>query len=117
MQECRGDDRTALQTVLEADEEREWLLKMEKELVDETISEEEAGISLNEVYERLEELDSDGAESNAATILAGLGFDNEMMMKPTKEFSGGWRMRISLAQVVYRRECLRVYACCVCVCV
>ena len=100
-QECGGDDRTALKTVIEADEEREWLLKMEKELADELITEEEAGISLNDVYERLEELDSDSAESNAATILAGLGFDSEMMQKPTREFSGGWRMRISLAQVIF----------------
>ena len=34
-QECTGDDRTALQTVVQADQEREWLLKMEKDLVDE----------------------------------------------------------------------------------
>jgi ATP-binding cassette subfamily F protein 2 len=36
-QECTGDDRTALQTVVQADQEREWLLKMEKDLVDEVI--------------------------------------------------------------------------------
>jgi ATPase subunit of ABC transporter with duplicated ATPase domains len=102
-QECNGDDRTALQTVMEADEEREWLLKVERELVDEEITEEEAGVTLNDVYERLEALDSDAAESNAATILAGLGFDAEMMQQKTKEFSGGWRMRISLGQALFVR--------------
>lgn len=70
-QECVGDDRTALQTVLEADLEREWLMSMEKRLCDDEIGEEEAGVSLGEVYERLEELDSDSAESNAAVILSG----------------------------------------------
>ena len=100
-QECNGDDRTALQTVMEADEEREWLLKVERELVDEEITEEEAGVTLNDVYERLEALDSDAAESNAATILAGLGFDAEMMQQKTKEFSGGWRIRISLGQALF----------------
>lgn len=57
------------------------------------------GIDLMEVYERLDELDSENAEARAATILAGLGFDAEAQSRPTKEYSGGWRMRIALAQV------------------
>lgn len=61
----------------------------------------QAGVTLGEVYERLEELDSDSAESNAAVILSGLGFDTEMMKQKTREFSGGWRMRISLAQALF----------------
>ncbi|KAF4722543.1 ATP-binding cassette sub- F member 3, partial [Perkinsus olseni] len=59
------------------------------------------GIDLMEVYERLDELDSENAESRAATILAGLGFDNEAQARPTKEYSGGWRMRIALAQALF----------------
>jgi ATPase subunit of ABC transporter with duplicated ATPase domains len=51
------------------------------------------------VYERLEELDSDNAEARAASLLSGLGFDQEMMQMPTRSHSGGWRMRIVLAQV------------------
>ena len=39
--------------------------------------------------------------SGAATILAGLGFDTDMQNRPTKEFSGGWRMRIALAQALF----------------
>jgi ABC-type microcin C transport system duplicated ATPase subunit YejF len=60
---------------------------------------EHQGIALSEVFERLEELDSDGAAPRAAVILSGLGFDPQMQNTPTREFSGGWRMRIALAQV------------------
>ena len=56
-----------------------------------------------EVYERLEELDSDNAESRAALLLSGLGFDKDMQQKPTREYSGGWRMRIVLAQALSLR--------------
>mmetsp|Transcript_10800 Transcript_10800/g.20530 ORF Transcript_10800/g.20530 Transcript_10800/m.20530 type:complete len:455 (-) Transcript_10800:329-1693(-) len=56
---------------------------------------------LSEVYERLEDMGSDTADTRAATILAGLGFDHEMQNQPTREFSGGWRMRIALAQALF----------------
>ena len=41
------------------------------------------------------------APSRAATILSGLGFDPKMQLKATQEFSGGWRMRIALAQALF----------------
>ena len=100
-QECHGDERTALETVIQADKEREWLLKLEQDFLDEVIDEDQVGMDLNTVYERLEMLDSDGAEARAAMILAGLGFDQEMMNKRTCEFSGGWRMRIALSQALF----------------
>jgi ATPase subunit of ABC transporter with duplicated ATPase domains len=56
-----------------ADRERMWLLEMEEALCAETVKEEEAGIDLNEVYERLEEMEADKAENRAACILSGLG--------------------------------------------
>lgn len=59
------------------------------------------GKHLHEVYERLHEIDADGAVTRASVILAGLGFDKEMQDKATKEFSGGWRMRIALAQALF----------------
>jgi ATPase subunit of ABC transporter with duplicated ATPase domains len=46
-------------------------------------------------------LDSDNAEARAATLLAGLGFDTDMQSKPTRSYSGGWRMRIALAQALF----------------
>lgn len=56
---------------------------------------------LMDIYERLEEISADTAESRAASILHGLGFTKEMQAKKTKDFSGGWRMRIALARALY----------------
>ncbi|KAF5827580.1 P-loop containing nucleoside triphosphate hydrolase protein [Dunaliella salina] len=56
---------------------------------------------LVDVYTRLEEIDAAGAESRAAHILAGLSFDHDMMHRPTKTFSGGWRMRVALARALF----------------
>lgn len=53
------------------------------------------------MYERLEQLDSDTTEARAASILHGLGFDKDMQRKTTREFSGGWRMRIALARALF----------------
>ena len=50
------------------------------------------------IYERLDELDSNTAEAKAAGILRGLGFNHKMQMKKCKDYSGGWRMRIALAR-------------------
>ena len=46
------------------------------------------GMTLNEIYDRLEQLDSDSAEARAAMVLAGLGFDAKMQLMKTREFSG-----------------------------
>ncbi|CAE7863402.1 ABCF3 [Symbiodinium necroappetens] len=105
-QEIKGDDTPVLQSVLQADQEREWLLKVEQELLekeDDGSGQEPkvGGVGLMEVYERLEELGNDDAEARAAVILAGLGFSGEDQQRPTKEFSGGWRMRIALAQSLF----------------
>jgi ATP-binding cassette subfamily F protein 2 len=51
-----------------------------------------------DVYERLEDMAADTAEARAAHILHGLGFTAKMQNTPTKDFSGGWRMRIALAR-------------------
>ena len=56
---------------------------------------------LTQVYERLEELDAATAETRASKILSGLGFTPEKQNKKTKEFSGGWRMRIALARALF----------------
>jgi len=53
------------------------------------------------VYEELAAIGADAAEPRARRILAGLGFTKLMMERATKNFSGGWRMRVSLA----RYEC------------
>ncbi len=58
------------------------------------------------VYERLEELDVDKAVAQAARILHGLGFTATMQRTKTKDFSGGWRMRIALARALFVRPTL-----------
>lgn len=105
-QEISGDDTPVLTSVMQADLEREWLLQKEQDLcnVEDDGSGQEPrieGVTLMEVYERLEELGNDDAETRAGVCLAGLGFTAEDQQRPTKEFSGGWRMRIALAQALF----------------
>ncbi|CAM8910175.1 unnamed protein product [Rhodiola kirilowii] len=59
------------------------------------------GEALERVYERLDALDASTAEKRAAEILFGLGFNKQMQAKKTKDFSGGWRMRIALARALF----------------
>lgn len=57
--------------------------------------------SLDAAYEELEEMDPSTFETKAGSILHGLGFSQEMMKKPTKDMSGGWRMRVALARALF----------------
>ena len=57
--------------------------------------------TLGDVQSKLAEMESDKAESRAATILAGLGFSPERQQFATKTFSGGWRMRLALARALF----------------
>ena len=59
-----------------------------------------------DVFERLDDLDADKAETRAAEILSGLGFTPSMQLKKTKDFSGGWRMRIALARALFVKPTL-----------
>uniref|UniRef100_A0A0D9VMX6 ABC transporter domain-containing protein n=1 Tax=Leersia perrieri TaxID=77586 RepID=A0A0D9VMX6_9ORYZ len=119
-QEVTGDDTTALQCVLNADVERVQLLQEEAHLVqqqkdleyeaefEQSTPKSKGGLDkdaiskrLEEIYKRLELIDADAAEARAASILAGLSFTPEMQRKHTKQFSGGWRMRIALARALF----------------
>ena len=53
------------------------------------------------VYEKLDALDVNTAEARASSILFGLGFTTQMQGMMTKEFSGGWRMRVALARALF----------------
>ena len=105
-QEVVADERTALQAVLEADVEATELQKEEKEINERLQSlegdeQDEASNRLNEIYDRLNELNSSSAEARASKILHGLGFTKVMQQRSTQSFSGGWRMRISLARALF----------------
>ncbi|XP_063162410.1 ATP-binding cassette sub-family F member 3 isoform X1 [Candoia aspera] len=105
-QEVAGDDTPALQSVLECDTVREGLLKEEKELTARVNSGRGVGTEgarLSEIYARLEEIEADKAPARASVILAGLGFSAKMQQQTTKEFSGGWRMRLALARALFAR--------------
>uniref|UniRef100_A0A7S1B7A2 ABC transporter domain-containing protein n=1 Tax=Corethron hystrix TaxID=216773 RepID=A0A7S1B7A2_9STRA len=103
-QEVVADDTPAVEAVLKADKLRWNLLEEEKKLaagVDAGDENPRTFARLQEIYDQLAAIGSDAAESKARKILYGLGFDIEMQTKPTKMFSGGWRMRISLARALF----------------
>lgn len=103
-QEVVGDDKTALEAVVSANEE---LVKLRLEAAalqnngDGGDDDDDTGEKLAEIYERLQLMGSDAAEAQASKILAGLGFTKEMQSRTTRSFSGGWRMRISLARALF----------------
>jgi ATP-binding cassette subfamily F protein 3 len=92
-QEAPGSDTSLLDTVLEADTER---LKLLAEAEHET-----DGHRLGEIYHRLDAIGAYSAPSRAAEILSGLGFSAEDQLRPCSEFSGGWRMRVALAAILF----------------
>nr|CAH7762964.1 unnamed protein product [Callosobruchus chinensis] len=103
-QEVVADDNSAVDTVLMADTKRTELLaecqKLEEELQNNGANM-DAQDRLNEVYAELKAIGADSAEPRARRILAGLGFSKEMQDRATKNFSGGWRMRVSLARALF----------------
>ncbi|XP_014498226.1 ABC transporter F family member 1 [Vigna radiata var. radiata] len=96
--EIEASDMSALEAVISCDEER---LKLEKEAEALAAQDDGGGETLERVYERLEALDASTAEKRAAEILFGLGFNKQMQAKKTRDFSGGWRMRIALARALF----------------
>ncbi|MEM6371642.1 MAG: ABC-F family ATP-binding cassette domain-containing protein [Pseudomonadota bacterium] len=90
-QEVPASATSLLDTVLAADTERAALLA--------DTSEDPARIA--EIQTRLADIDAWSAEARAATILKGLGFDDHEQLMPCSEFSGGWRMRVALAAVLF----------------
>ncbi|KAJ8629465.1 hypothetical protein MRB53_022788 [Persea americana] len=104
-QEVVGDDKTALEAVVSANEElirlREEVASINNKGDDGDDEDDDAGEKLAELYEQLQLMGSDAAEAQASKILAGLGFTKDMQQRATRSFSGGWRMRISLARALF----------------
>jgi ATP-binding cassette subfamily F protein 3 len=59
---------------------------------------------LHDLYEQMDNIDGFAAETRAARLLHGLGFEPDVIRKPVNEFSGGWRMRLNLAQALMCRS-------------
>ena len=92
-QEAPGGDATPFETVLAADTERAALMAEAESNHDPH--------RLGEVHERLIAIDAHSAPARASRILVGLGFDEEAQHRPLESFSGGWRMRVALASLLF----------------
>jgi ATP-binding cassette subfamily F protein 3 len=92
-QEAPGGTATPFETVLAADTERSALLEEAEHSHDPD--------RLGELHERLNAIDAHSAPARAARILVGLGFDEEAQHRELESFSGGWRMRVALASLLF----------------
>ncbi|XP_065359078.1 ATP-binding cassette sub-family F member 3 [Calliphora vicina] len=105
-QEVVGNDTPAVDSVLECDFERTRLLTREKEimsLLNSGTQDTALNTELSEIYTQLQNIEADKAIARASVILKGLGFDTDMQARPTKSFSGGWRMRLALARALFSK--------------
>jgi ATP-binding cassette subfamily F protein 3 len=98
-QHTPGGDIPALDYVLQGD--REYVECQEKIS---TATDQDDGMALAELHGQLEVIDGYTAESRAATLMHGLGFKPTEIRLPLEEFSGGWRMRLNLAQALMCRS-------------
>ncbi len=92
-QEAPASNASLIDTVLAADTERLALLEEAETATD--------GGRIADIHTRLQDIDAWSAESRAAMILSGLGFDEAAQARPCADFSGGWRMRVALAAVLF----------------
>lgn len=102
--EAEPTEVTALQTVINTAADEVKRLETETErLMEEEGPESEL---LQDMYNKLDELEPNTFETKSAKLLSGLGFSTTMMNKATKDLSGGWRMRVALAQALLKRPTL-----------
>ncbi|MFG1431387.1 ABC-F family ATP-binding cassette domain-containing protein [Xanthobacter sp. V2C-8] len=92
-QEAPAGPDSLIARVLAADTERAALLQERETTTD--------PMRMGEIEHRLIDIDAHSAPARAATILAGLGFDESAQSRPCSEFSGGWRMRVALAALLF----------------
>ena len=95
--EAEPSDTNAVDFIIASAKEK--VAKLERRIED--LSLEGDDVALDAAYDELEELDPNTFEAKAGSILHGLGFDQKMMQKPTKDMSGGWRMRVALARALF----------------
>ena len=107
-QEVQSSEMSAVNTVLASDVKRTQLLQEEAELKVrlETEGGEQVIARLQAVSDELVAIGADAANAKARRILYGLGFNSEMQNRSTFKFSGGWRMRVSLARALFMEPTL-----------
>ncbi|MBF0620978.1 MAG: ABC-F family ATP-binding cassette domain-containing protein [Magnetococcales bacterium] len=108
-QELASSDLSLIQTVLHGDEEL-IALRQQRDQLQTNMNHAVAGTETSQLAEawgvvdhRLEEIGGYEAESRAGALLLGLGFENGDLDRPLGDFSGGWRMRVALAQLLFSR--------------
>jgi len=94
-QEAPASDLSLLDTVMAADRELNALTREAETATDPT--------RISEIQMRLADIEAHSAEARASSILTGLGFPHTEQHRPTKDFSGGWRMRVALASVLFAK--------------
>ena len=94
-QEAPSGATTLIDAVLAADTERTALLAEAETATD--------PMRIGEIHARLADIEAHSAPSRAAQVLSGLGFDADAQARPCSDFSGGWRMRVALAGVLFAR--------------
>ncbi|MBS0283598.1 MAG: ABC-F family ATP-binding cassette domain-containing protein [Proteobacteria bacterium] len=92
-QEAPAGETTPFEAVLAADVERARLTAEAETATDPH--------RISDIHERLIAIDAHAAPARAARILVGLGFDEEAQQRPLDSFSGGWRMRVALAALLF----------------
>jgi len=97
-EEAEPSERTALQAVIDEAAKEITRLEAEQDRIIETEGPDSDNLQI--IYERLNDLDPSLLESRAGELLFGLGFSKAQMAKMTKDLSGGWRMRVSLARAL-----------------
>ncbi|KIY98269.1 ATP-binding cassette, sub-family F, member 2 [Monoraphidium neglectum] len=107
-QEAEPSDMTALEAVIDHIKKELANLQKQEETILETVGPEDE--RLEQIYERIEELDPATFEARAAELLHGLGFSRAMMDRKTKDMSGGWRMRVALARALFASPTLLLLA-------
>ncbi|KAG0276690.1 hypothetical protein BGZ95_007176 [Linnemannia exigua] len=104
-EEAAPSDMNAIEAVVtEAKHEVERLEKQVEDMLAEIDGADNP--LLDDIYERIEELDPSTFDTRAATLLHGLGFMKKDMLKATKDMSGGWRMRVALAKALFVKPTL-----------
>ncbi|KAG2223357.1 hypothetical protein INT45_002852 [Circinella minor] len=103
-QEAEPSDMNAVEAVI--DHARNEVARLEKQVEDILSDEDADNPLLDDLYERIEQMDPDSFETRACTLLYGLGFTTQQMAKMTRDMSGGWRMRVALARALFIRPTL-----------